>query len=203
MKILIATPLYPPDIAGHAPYVKELASRLKNMHEVTIVAYNHIPERIDGVHIIVVEKQLPLPVRIIKYAYMLFIAARRADVVYLQNGASTELPMILISHLTSTPFTLRLGDEVPLCYAEKNIWHRLLLHAALWSARKVIVHTKTSVCLHTLKMSEGLKNKMIDVARPLIRPEVLPFQGYPLASFEEYESSWVQHVNKLNTLFTL
>src|SRR3989344_9051256 len=39
MKIVLATALYPPDIAPPAPYVKELATRLAANHEVTIVTY--------------------------------------------------------------------------------------------------------------------------------------------------------------------
>ena len=32
MKILLATPLYPPEIGGPATYTKELAEQLKNKH---------------------------------------------------------------------------------------------------------------------------------------------------------------------------
>ena len=64
MKILIVTPLYPPDIAGHSAYVKELALRLREAHTVTILAYNHIPEKIEGVNIITIQKHLPTLVRL-------------------------------------------------------------------------------------------------------------------------------------------
>jgi glycosyltransferase involved in cell wall biosynthesis len=202
MRILIATPLFPPDIAGHATYVKELASRFKGTHEITILAYNHIPEHIEGVKILVTEKQLPLPVRVLKYTFMLLQASRRADVVYVQNGASTELPMVLVSPLCSTPFILRLGDDVPLCYAEQSLWHRLLLQSALRAAQVAVFHLDTSVCSKKIFDTPFLTEKKVDVPRPLPSPEILPFEPYPLAAFEEYEISWLQHLHKLNTLFS-
>jgi len=198
MKILIATPLYPPDIAGHAPYVKELAARLKNEHEISILAYNHIPEKVAGVTIIAIDKHLPLPVRISRYTLALLREARKADVVYVQNGASTELPMLIVSKLTKTPFVLRLGDTVPLENAARNTWHKVLLHAAVNAADKVALHENTTSI--TQKLMKKFAPKLLTISRPLARPEILPFAPYPLPAFEAYESSWAQHVNNLRTL---
>lgn len=198
MRILIATPLYPPDIAGHAPYVKELALRLKDTHDISILAFTHIPEKVPGVTIIAINKHLPLLLRIIRYTLTLLKAARDADVVYVQNGASTELPMLIVSKLTKTPFVLRLGDAVPLMNAEKSTWHKVLLYAAVHAAKIVVVHGYTDAV--TQKLMTRFTSKLSIISRPLPRPEILPFKPYPLPAFEAYESSWAQHVNNLRTL---
>jgi hypothetical protein len=203
MRILIATPLYPPDIAGHAPYVKELASRLKSEHQVTIIAYNHIPEHIPNVRFIIIEKNLLLPIRVLLFTYKLFVASLSADIVFVQNGASTELPMIAASLLTRTPYILRLGDEKPLCWAQQNFLYRKILEFALRSAKKIITHSATSPCSADFKNADAIRSKIIDIERPLPRPEILPFSEYPHDAQTAYETSWADHKLKLNTLFTI
>ncbi len=43
MRILLATPIYPPEIGGPAQYVKNLAERLKKEGiETQIVSYNNL-----------------------------------------------------------------------------------------------------------------------------------------------------------------
>jgi glycosyltransferase involved in cell wall biosynthesis len=201
MRILIATPLYPPDIAGHAPYVKELASRLKNKHQVTVIAYNHIPEQIEGVGFTIVEKNLLLPIRVALFTVKLFVASLHADIVFVQNGASTELPMIIASLFSRTPYILRLGDEKPLCLAQQNFLYRKILGFALHAANEVVTHTASSLYLADLQKRSNLHTKAIDITRPLPRPEILPFTEYPHSSMEAYEEAWTDHTEKLNTLF--
>lgn len=98
MKVVIATPLYPPDIADPAPYVKELARRLSGKHEVTVVTYGHIPETVEGVRMITVDKRNPTMVRLFEFTKALRRAARDADVVYVQSGISAELPALFVAH---------------------------------------------------------------------------------------------------------
>lgn len=111
MKIILATPLYPPDIAEPAPYVKELASRLCDKHDVTIVAYSSIPEEIPGVKIMAVSKRQPLLIRLVKYTYTLFKTSRGADIIYVQNGPSVDLSSIIVGHLRGIPVIIRFTED--------------------------------------------------------------------------------------------
>lgn len=112
MKIILATPLYPPEIGGPATYVKELAQKLKNEHEVTIVAYASTSEKIHGTTLITVSKRRAIPVRLAKFTYELWRAARCADVVYVQNAVAAGLPAVIVRLLTRTPVVLKfVGDE--------------------------------------------------------------------------------------------
>lgn len=112
MKIILATPLYPPEIGGPATYTKELAERLSRHHEVVIVAYASTSEHVAGATLITVSKRRPLPVRLLKYLYVLFKAARNADVLYVQNAVAAGLPAVLVGMLRDVPTVLKfVGDE--------------------------------------------------------------------------------------------
>ena len=67
MKIILATPLYPPEIEDFATYVKELVKRLREKHKIVIVAYASAAEEITGVRLIAVSKHSPLIFRIFRY----------------------------------------------------------------------------------------------------------------------------------------
>ena len=112
VKIILATPVYPPEIGGPATYTKELATRLKSEHEIVIVAYASTSEIIPGTTLFVASKRRPLPLRFLKYFTILFKAARGADVIYVQNAMAAGLPAVLVSMLRGIPLVLKfVGDE--------------------------------------------------------------------------------------------
>lgn len=201
MKILIATPLYPPDVAEPAPYVKELATRLMREHSVTILAYNHIPEEIPGVRIVTIEKNKPLLIRLFHYTYSLYKEAKNSDCVYVQNGPSTEFPFIIVSLFVHTPFIVRLGDETALSYAYHKKFHALLLQGAMRRAKSIIIH-KASSAYSSLIETVSAQKKIHDIKRPHTRPEILPFKEFPTETMRAYEVSWEAHVRELTHIFS-
>lgn len=112
MKIILATPVYPPEIGGPATYTKELALRLRDKHEIVIVAYASTSEIIPGTTLFIASKRRPLPLRILKYATDLFIASKNADVIYVQNALAAGLPAVIVGLLRKIPVVLKfVGDE--------------------------------------------------------------------------------------------
>jgi len=112
VKIILATPVYPPEIGGPATYTKELALRLRDKHEIVIVAYAINLERIEGTTIFTASKRRPLPLRFLKYLYILYKASRGADVIYVQNAMAAGLPAVLVSMVRNIPLVLKfVGDE--------------------------------------------------------------------------------------------
>ena len=168
MKIVLATPLYPPDTALPALYIKELARRLSTTHEVSIVAYTHLPEQIPAVRVTAVSKRQPVPIRLLRFAFALLTEAREAEHVYALNGPSVELPLLLVSLFTRTPFTLILGDTPA-------------YERSMGSGLYAVIH----------RLLRSRAHRVID-ALPLPRPEVLPFEEPP--STKEYETSWKEHL---------
>ncbi len=201
MRALLVTPLYPPDIAGPAPYVKELAKRLTPMHSMAILTYGHIPESVDGVRIISVEKSSILPVRLWRFFWALKKEAKGFDVIYAQNGPSVELPLLFFLFLQRTPVILRLGDAVPLQYAlTKPLLHRLIM-GLIKKADHVVTHDELEPSIRTLLIAVPHARSTI-MPRPLTRPEVLPFVSINDTTLHSYETSWNDHTKALVTLFS-
>lgn len=174
MKIVLATPLYPPDIEEPAPYTKELARRLtKNGHVVAVVAYGRLPEQVPGVRIIAIDKRRPLVVRLASFTRTLWRMAHTVDIVYAQNGASVELPLTLVSLFVRKPFVIRIGDT----------------RAAEHAARHTVLGA-----IHRLALRRA-RTTITDTPRP--RPEVLPFVSAPTEAQHAYEASWGEHIKKL------
>lgn len=177
MKVVLATPLYPPEIVPPAPYVKELAKRLARLHDVTIVAYARLPEKVPGARIIGVNKRRPLPLRLLSYFFALLGAARRADIIYAMNGASVELPATLVTFITGRPLVFHIGDTA----AHERVKRSRLLRA-----------------IERLAFSRA---KEIVTDAPAARPEILPFEPYPADAVAAYERSWEAHLRALEGAF--
>lgn len=112
VKIILATPVYPPEIGGPATYTKELATRLKSKHDIVIVAYASTSEIIPGTTLFVASKRRPLLLRLFKFTFDLFMASRGADVIYVQNAMAAGLPAVVIGMLRRIPVVLKfVGDE--------------------------------------------------------------------------------------------
>lgn len=112
MKIILATPAYPPEIGGPATYTKELYERWRHVHEITIVAYAYARDSIGTEKLIPVGKHRPLIFRLAKYFWVTWRAAKKADLIYVQNAMAAGLPVALVSIIQKVPFVLKfVGDE--------------------------------------------------------------------------------------------
>jgi hypothetical protein len=177
MKIVLASALYPPDIAPPAVYIKELARRLAPRHEVTAVVYGRLPEEVAGVRVVAVDKRRALPLRLASFMRALWRSARGADAVLIENGASVELPALLVSLFARAPLFVHFGDTGARVRARESFFLHVL-------ERILLPHARGS----------------IDES-PAPRPEILPFVERPDAALEQYERSWKAHIEKLEQLF--
>lgn len=183
MKILVATALFPPDIADPAPYLKELVERLSHDHSLSVLCYGTYPEAVAGVEFSVVKKNLPAVFRVPLFTYSLWRQARRHDVVLLQNGPSTELPGLIISLIFPLVFVLHMSDAKVRYQGMLRSVHKLL-------RRRVALVITTA----------GGKGDATFVASPLPRPEILPFTPQAPGAHAAYEASWQKHLADLTTL---
>lgn len=111
MKIVIATPLYPPEIGTPAAYVKKLGQHLSSKHEVTIVAYARTVEHAEGVNVITVNKQRPLFVRLFAYTAALLRETSGADIIYVQRAMASGLPALIVGRFRNIPVVLNFIDD--------------------------------------------------------------------------------------------
>lgn len=99
MKIVFATPIYPPEIGGPATYSKKLEEGLTARgHAVRVVSYQ-------GLRI------CPQPFRIGLYFLRLLKASFGCDAVYAFNLISCGLPACLVSKILRKKFYIRLGGD--------------------------------------------------------------------------------------------
>ncbi|MEX0918557.1 MAG: glycosyltransferase family 4 protein [Candidatus Paceibacterota bacterium] len=98
-RILIATPLYPPDIGGPATYTALLERELPKWgFTVSVVNFGAV-------------RHWPKGIRHLVYGWRVFRAARRADIVYAQDPVSVGLPAMLAAKLSRRKFILRLPGD--------------------------------------------------------------------------------------------
>ena len=132
MRILIATPLYPPEVADAAAYAKELARRLAKDHEITVVAYAHLPEELPEVRVVTIEKRQPRFARLRQFRETLAREERGIDAVIAVNGASVELPLILSAKI---PLIFCAADRA--AYARGGLLQRHSFARALMVIRDI------------------------------------------------------------------
>lgn len=176
MRIAIATPFFPPDVEVPASYVKTLAGTLQKEHEVTVILYGHLPEAVDGVHMLPVDKRRHILPRLIAYTQALWHASKEVDVIYAENGPSVELPIVLISFFSKVPYILHEGD--PRARTRIMPWY----------------HVRTILA----RIARRRAYTVLDEQLPE-RPEILPFAPYPKDALTTYESIWQTHTQHITS----
>lgn len=112
MRIVIATPIYPPEIGGPATYTKALCAHLAGTHEITVIAYTNSADAFPNTSLVPVGKGRPLPIRLAVFFKKLLRASKGTDVIYVQNAMAAGLPVALVHMITGIPFVLKfVGDE--------------------------------------------------------------------------------------------
>jgi len=177
MRVLIVTPLYPPEVADAAAYAKELARRLSHGHEITVVAYAHLPETLPNVAFVAIEKGQPLFMRLFGYLRALVRATPHTDIIYAVNGVSVELPLAIMATVTRTPILFCLADPAAHAQTKKRFLYRIIERIVRTQAAHVIIDL------------------------PPARPEILPLEPLPIDALATYENAWARHIEALNKLF--
>ncbi len=101
MRVVIATPLYPPDIGGPATDASSLVSYLeKNEKEIkaTVCQFGRV-------------RHLPKLIRHIAYGFILAHASRGADCVVVFDTVSVGLPAMIVSKIMRVPFIVRVPGD--------------------------------------------------------------------------------------------
>ncbi len=172
MKILIATALFPPDIADPAPYVKELATRLQANHMVTVLTYGRFPESVSGVTVEYIPKQTAALWRMFLFTRALWRLTQKADCVLIQNAPSTELPAAIVG-LFYKKKLLIMASDTKIKYSG---WRKLVSLVANMSS-----------------------HKRLTINLPTSRPEIHPFRELSDTAHTDHETSWKKHLTTLET----
>jgi len=191
MKIILATPLFPPETEEIALYSKRFAEGVKiassGDHSAAVVAYSDFPESVPEVEIISVSKQLMLPVRLVRYFFALRKAATKADVLYVQNSLASGFPAIIVRKMTHIPVIIYFAEDEVLksetryIGAKKTFRQRIVFPLQSWILRNAnVVMTPHHSLAKSLHMNYKIpKEKIVVVPLPAPQPEILPFPSIP------------------------
>ena len=95
MKVLLATPLYPPDSGGPATYAKLL---VEQYDEIILVKFGDV-------------RHLSSGIRHIAYFWRVLQAGKRADIIFALDPVSTGLPALIAARILGKPFVVKIvGD---------------------------------------------------------------------------------------------
>ena len=177
MKILLLTPLFPPDTGDPASYVKDLATRLSG-HEVTLLIYGRLPEAVPNIKIISIDKRQWLPLRLLKYTKSLWQNSEMTDLIIVNNAPSTELPALFVSTLRPRTMHLCESDSIAKVAAQSGMY-------------KIIHQLLKKRCQKTIGLPDDKLHK---------KPEVLPFIQIDETVHARRERWWNNHLNELTSL---
>ena len=125
MKLVIATPLYPPEIGGPATYAKLLFEGLPSKGiEIELVKFSEV-------------RHLPKIVRHYAYYRRVLTAARRADAVLALDPVSVGLPAMWAAKKARKPFVVKIVGD----YA----WEQGTQRFGIKQSLDEFVHTKKDV----------------------------------------------------------
>ncbi|MCA9358052.1 hypothetical protein KC902_02200 [Candidatus Kaiserbacteria bacterium] len=175
MKVLIITPLFPPDTGAPAPYSKLLAKRLAK-HDVIVLAHGTLPETVPHATIISIPKNSLKTILIAKTLRQLFLV--KTDLIVVNNGPAVELPMLIYSFFAKTPFILIESDPISLSHSQTGL--RALVHRNLRKRARGVLQLPTHE-------SDYL---------PL---EILPFRKIDTACQAAQDAWWNEHCKQIES----
>ncbi len=117
MKILLSTPIFPPEIGGPATYTVEVARRLQERgHQIRIVAFADGKPPADNLEVIPVRiryKMLGTLIRQARLFFALLSAVKDMDLIYAQDPMVAGAASLLVGKLVRKPVVLKfVGDSV-------------------------------------------------------------------------------------------
>lgn len=113
-RVLIVSPIYPPEIGGPASYVPELAKRLSRSRPVTVVTFcSRKPVETPEFSLVWVRLDGHSIVRQLRLLVATFQSAIKSGVIYAQGTLTVGLASVLVGKLLSKSVILKfVGDEV-------------------------------------------------------------------------------------------
>lgn len=111
-KLVIATPIFPPESGGPGTYTCAIAEKLYPKYECVIITYSDAPSPLAHTRVIAIRKSQNLLFRWCKYTVALFRELRTADIVYAQNAVASGFPAVIAGMLLRKPVIIKMvGDE--------------------------------------------------------------------------------------------
>lgn len=188
MKIILATPIYPPDVGGPAEYVKKLAEELRARGvKIDILSYG---EGTSGESLWFVGRKFIF--RHFAYFFKLLWLARKADIVYAFDPMAVGLPAYLVSKIRGVKFVMRLGGDY---LWERDVeagraWTTLrgYYQSELWKEKKLEhfllrkIFSRVDEFIFNTSFQAEIYKKVYNIPEKKIGVIVNPFTSFELVS---------------------
>ncbi len=194
MKIIIAIPLYPPEIDPLANYAKKLAEQLAENNQVTVLAYTGKTLPVKNFNLITIDKDQPLLLRLWRFTWQLLKLAETADLIIAQNAVAAGLPAIIAKRLRRRPVIINFSEDeawkraLALGFTEKSLADFLqnpghnkktkqLVKMQRWTLRQAdqVIVPDENLAKLAVKNYQVLPEKIIINPLPPVAEEILPF----------------------------
>jgi glycosyltransferase involved in cell wall biosynthesis len=148
MRVLITSPVFPPDLGGPAVYVPSLARYLlERGHSVEVVAFCSDPEPKGHPFPVVSISRGSLPIRYLKAFFLVWRRARHADVVYVNEHLA--LLHVLAAKLAGKPVMIRIMVD--------GAWE--IAHRYGWCGGDMINEFQTKTYDWKVKLTRSLQKR--------------------------------------------
>ena len=168
MRVLITSPVFPPDLGGPAVYVPSLARFLQERgHDVRVVAFCSEPEPQGFSFPIRTVSRGPLPIRYLKAFFAVFAEAKDVDLVYVQEHLA--LLHVLAAKLRGKPVVIRIMVDGAWEIAHRKGWcgeHDIVTfqkHKYGWQVKltRRLQRIWWGWCKHIISCSEFLRQILV------------------------------------------
>lgn len=204
-KILISTPLFPPEIAYPASFSKKLGSHLsKYGHDIVIATFSDSPEKIENVKVLHVRKSLNLIYRMIKFYFLLFMEIPKTDLIILKQAGFSSFLTLLVSKVFRKKMILILKeDEVEVrmhnLKIDKNsftVWRVKKLQKFIFKHVDFILFENDLLKEKIIKEYYLHKKDIATLAHPK-DIDIFPFGGVKENLIEISKNQWENYIENL------
>ena len=156
-KILITTPIFPPEGRGPATYTHQLVSKLAGKQvSAKVITFTQNPVEVEGVEVVSIPTGGGMVGRQTKLIKKIWAMGKNADVIYAQGADVVGLASILVGKLLHKPVVIKVvGDlavEMERDFHKKGIlikWLYFVTRISLNLADKIVFpagHLQETIC---------------------------------------------------------
>ncbi len=112
MKILISTPLFPPENHYPANFSKDFAAHLQKMgHDIVVTTFSNFPEKVEYVKIVHVRKDKNIFLRMVLFFYQMIKHVGKQEVVVLKQAGFSSFLTVLVAKVFRIKVILKMKED--------------------------------------------------------------------------------------------
>ena len=176
MTVVMLTPLFPPDTSESAAYVKLLATQLRDL-PLTVLAYGKLPESVEGVEIISIDKSGLKINTVARCLYALYLEKPTRLIAH--NGPSSDLPTLLYAMTHPSMKLLYIVSDIDAA------------NRATGRAQRLIIKQLKSRAIGVISLPAN--------SSQYVPAEEMPFSKPDIKRIDTQNKWWEKHIQLVNS----